>query len=210
MWPYCTQDLYHSAMPVIVNMTILNGMSVSGRLLGEPVWEPANAESALLAVAFSYSDVIWPWTGYLAVSLTVKSPASAAFVAKGTIRFTVLADLGPCADESCASAHAHCVLLLCAGKRSVVEIPLRAGIVPTPPRHRRLLWDQFHNLRYPSGYFPRDNLHVKNDYLDWNGDHPHTNFRELYDFLKDSGNQQFTCHVAAKGFASRVDDVDLV
>jgi len=38
-------------------------------------------------------------------------------------------------------------------------------------RKHRLLWDQFHNLRYPPGYFPRDNLRMKNDPLDWNGDH---------------------------------------
>ena len=32
---------------------------------------------------------------------------------------------------------------------------------------KRILWDQFHNLRYPPGYFPRDNLRMKNDPLDW-------------------------------------------
>ena len=32
---------------------------------------------------------------------------------------------------------------------------------------KRLLWDQYHNLRYPSGYFPRDNLKMRNDPLDW-------------------------------------------
>ena len=42
---------------------------------------------------------------------------------------------------------------------------------------KRILWDQYHNLRYPPGYFPRDNLKVKNDPLDWNADHIHTNFK---------------------------------
>ena len=32
---------------------------------------------------------------------------------------------------------------------------------------QRILWDQYHNLRYPPGYFPRDNLRMKNDPLDW-------------------------------------------
>lgn len=32
---------------------------------------------------------------------------------------------------------------------------------------KRVLWDQYHNLRYPPGYFPRDNLRMKNDPLDW-------------------------------------------
>ena len=42
-----------------------------------------------------------------------------------------------------------------------MEIPIKVTIVPTPPRSKRILWDQFHNLRYPSGYFPRDSLDVK-------------------------------------------------
>ena len=35
-------------------------------------------------------------------------------------------------------------------------------------------------FRYPPGYFPRDNLRMKSDPLDWHGDHIHTNFRDLY------------------------------
>ena len=51
--------------------------------------------------------------------------------------------------------------------QSQLHLPIKVGVVPTPPRHRRVLWDQFHNLRYPAGYFPRDNLRMKNDPLDW-------------------------------------------
>lgn len=29
-WPYCSQPLFYSGMPVIVNVTILNGMNVAG------------------------------------------------------------------------------------------------------------------------------------------------------------------------------------
>lgn len=64
---------------------------------------------------------------------------------------------------------------------------------------KRILWDQFHNLRYPPGYFPRDNLKVENDPLDWNGDHIHTNFKEMYQHLRNAGyylevlGTPFTC-----------------
>ena len=51
-------------------------------------------------------------------------------------------------------------------------------------RTRRILWDQYHNLAYPLGYFPRDDLEKDNDMLDWFGDHLHTNYHTLYDFLK--------------------------
>ena len=50
---------------------------------------------------------------------------------------------------------------------SDITLPLRVKIIPTPPRSKRVLWDQYHNLRYPPGYFPRDNLRMKNDPLDW-------------------------------------------
>jgi len=47
------------------------------------------------------------------------------------------------------------------GNPATVELPVRLSIIPTPPRSRRLLFDQFHSLRYPSGYVPRDDLSVK-------------------------------------------------
>ena len=36
-------------------------------------------------------------------------------------------------------------------------------------------------------YFPRDNLHMKTDPLDWNGDHIHTNFKDMYTYLRSRG-----------------------
>lgn len=40
MWPYCSQPIYYGGMPTIVNVTILNGMGVTGRIL-EKVRAPA-------------------------------------------------------------------------------------------------------------------------------------------------------------------------
>lgn len=62
-----------------------------------------------------------------------------------------------------------------------------ARVIPVPVRSRRLLWDQFHSLRYPGGYFPRDDLRAKNDPLDWRADHVHTNFRDMYRRLREHG-----------------------
>jgi len=50
---------------------------------------------------------------------------------------------------------------------ATVKLAVKVKVIPTPPRSKRLLWDQYHNLRYPPGYFPRDNLRMKNDPLDW-------------------------------------------
>lgn len=83
--------------------------------------------------------------------------------------------------------------------KSEVHLPLTIKITPKPPRHKRILWDQYHNLRYPPGYIPRDNLKIKTDPLDWRGDHIHTNFRDAYIHLRNAGyyidvlREPYTC-----------------
>ena len=57
---------------------------------------------------------------------------------------------------------------------------------------RKLTWPFSPLWRWPrrdviAGYFPRDNLRMKNDPLDWNGDNIHTNFRDLYQHLRNAG-----------------------
>uniref|UniRef100_A0A665UQG2 Membrane-bound transcription factor site-1 protease n=1 Tax=Echeneis naucrates TaxID=173247 RepID=A0A665UQG2_ECHNA len=126
-------------------------------------------------VAVSYSPVLWPWAGYLAVSISVaKKAASWEGIAQGHVMVTVAS---PAENDSEVGAELT----------STVKLPIKVKIVPTPPRSKRVLWDQYHNLRYPPGYFPRDNLRMKNDPLDWNGDHIHTNFRDMYQHLRSMG-----------------------
>jgi len=85
------------------------------------------------------------------------------------------------------------------GVESSIAVPVKVMIVPQPPRSRRLLWDQYHNLRYPPGFFPRDSLQSKASPLDWHGDHPHTNFHDLFNYLREQNyylevlGQPYTC-----------------
>lgn len=155
MWPYCTQPLYFSSLPVIVNVTILNGMSVSGTIRESPKWHPyADHNGEKLQVSITYSKDLWPWTGWIAVHVSV-SEAGFNFegIAQGFVTLTV---------ESMEGKN-----LL----KTELTFPMKIKIISTPPRSKRILWDQFHNLRYPSGFFPRDNLQMMNDPLDWNADH---------------------------------------
>jgi membrane-bound transcription factor site-1 protease len=173
MWPYCTQPLYFSAQPIVVNMTVLNSQAVSSFLPADapPRFHLANGESAaqdVLRVWFTYPESFWPWSGYFAVHLALRRDIPVEMLLSGFVELTLQTD-----DEFAT--------------RSVIKLPLRVAAAPTPPRAKRLLFDSFHNLRYPSGYFPRDNLEVKVDTLDWNGDHVHTNYRELYTALRDAG-----------------------
>jgi membrane-bound transcription factor site-1 protease len=191
-WPYCSQPMYYGALPVTVNATILNGMGVTGRIVGKPTWHPyLQHNGQLLEVSVSYPSILWPWSGYLAVSLAVaREGRSFTGVAQGHLTLTI-------SSPTSSSSGGETL-------QSQVHLPIKVSVVPTPPRHRRILWDQFHNLRYPAGYFPRDNLRMKNDPLDWNGDHVHTNFRDMYSSLRSNGyfvevlGSPFTCFDATQ------------
>uniref|UniRef100_A0A5B7B387 Putative membrane-bound transcription factor site-1 protease n=1 Tax=Davidia involucrata TaxID=16924 RepID=A0A5B7B387_DAVIN len=72
-------------------------------------------------------------------------------------------------------------------RSSTCVLHLKLKVIPTPPRSKRVLWDQFHSIKYPPGYIPRDSLDVRNDILDWHGDHLHTNFHIMFNMLRDAG-----------------------
>jgi len=53
MWPYCTQPLYYTGIPTIVNVTVLNGMGVMGKIKGKPTWHPYSSYNGNLLEVFS-------------------------------------------------------------------------------------------------------------------------------------------------------------
>ena len=84
-------------LPVIVNITVLNGMDVHGRFKKrvskflidfnwkililfkqkKPEWHPSKATHGdYLRMTFEYSNELWPWSGNLAVRISVSSNAS--------------------------------------------------------------------------------------------------------------------------------------
>lgn len=165
LWPLCSQPLYHSSLPLMVNLTVLNPASVAGKLVGAPRWEP-DAYGELLAVSVASPEVLWPFYGSLGVFVEVKQQGSQfSGVASGDLIVTI--QNGQRLDE--------------------VAVPVRIRVVPTPPKARRILWDQFRNIPYPSAYVPRDSLENTFDLLDSAGDHPHTNYHQLWNFLVDKG-----------------------
>ena len=140
MWPYSSQALYHSSMPIVVNVTVLNGIDVTGYILEPPVWEPYSQEHGnKLEIAFTYSKLIWPWSGWLALHVKVSEKGKNwDGIAQGQVTFKVATE-GSKEDGGGGTA-----------KNSVV-LPVKIRVIPTPPRKNRILWDQYHNLRYPPG-----------------------------------------------------------
>lgn len=169
MWPYCTQPLFVGASPVIVNVTVLSGLSVTSYINSTPVWHPYSPHNGnMLDISISHSSILWPWSGYLVVSLHASKYASNfEGIAHGHVELTVWRE-----DLK---------------KSNNVSLPIRVKLIRPPPRNRRLVWSQWHQVRYPSAYVPRDNLKMKNDPLDWNADHLHTNFRDFYQQLRSAG-----------------------
>ncbi|XP_027358278.1 subtilisin-like protease SBT6.1 isoform X3 [Abrus precatorius] len=172
-WPFCRQPLYAGAMPVIFNATILNGMGVIGYVESPPTWHPSAEEGNLLSIHFTYSEVIWPWTGYLALHMQIKEEG-AQFSGKIEGNVTLRVSSPPAQGEKDP-------------RISLCVLRLKLNVVPTPSRSKRVLWDQFHSIKYPPGYIPRDSLDVRNDILDWHGDHLHTNFHIMFNMLRDAG-----------------------
>ncbi|TYI25057.1 hypothetical protein ES332_A05G026300v1 [Gossypium tomentosum] len=163
-WPFCRQALYSGAMPVIFNATILNGMGVIGYVQSPPTWHPSTEEGNLLRIHFTYSEVIWPWTGYLALHMQIKEEgAHFSGVIEGNVTVRVYSP--PAQGEKTA-------------RTSTCVLQLKLNVVPTPPRSKRILWDQFHN-------------------------HLHTNFHIMFNMLRDAGyyvetlGSPFTCFDAS-------------
>lgn len=181
-WPLSRQPVYNGAMPTIVNITLLNGLNASGHVVKGPIFEPSNGiAQETLDVAFEYSPKLSSWCGYLAVYISVrKEPQQHLLgVAEGHISLTI--------ESGSDSSGINDASLQKGTHQSNVSIPLRVEVVHTPPREKRVLWDQFHNVQYPPAYVPRDNLGARSETLDWHGDHPHTNFHLLFDHLIKAG-----------------------
>ena len=196
-WPYCSQPLYPGGTPVVVNFTILNSRTVASSVSAKPVWRSG---SDLIQVSFTYSRTFWPWSGWLGAKFRV-NPASA-----------VWKDAPP-TESSAIVVEGEIVVSLTDGSggggggEEAVSIPVRIPVVKTPPRKKRLLWDTYHNLKYPPGFIPRDVVQ-RNDQattqFDLNGDHPHTNMRDLYMALRNAGyymetlSEPLTCFNASE------------
>ena len=173
-WPHSVQPIYAKGMPLMVNFTIINGLGTTGYFTDAPRWNPSNRLGNKVRFQFDYANVIWPWQGYLGVYMHVEDSAShSTGIAEGAITFNISSP--PFPGEKRGTK-----------REQRVSIPIKLRVIPTPPRSKRVLWDDFHNLQYPDAYVPKDASHETHTY-DFQGDHPHTNYHNLYDELVGNG-----------------------
>ncbi|DAZ93870.1 TPA: hypothetical protein N0F65_008136 [Lagenidium giganteum] len=166
MWPLCSQSLYPTSQPLIVNLTVSNPSMVSSAVLGPPKFRPLE-NGDQLTVSVVAPPVIWPYFCSVGVFIQVADNTS-TFVGKasGELVLTI---------ENIDSRPVELI------------VPIEVLIGERPPKHRRILWDQFHNIPYPSAFVPRDNLLSQRELLDSAGDHLHTNFHQLWNILIGAG-----------------------
>jgi membrane-bound transcription factor site-1 protease len=164
LWPWNTQPLYAGAQIVWLNLTVINGLGVVGKI-SDVTFTPQGDDDTLV-IHFRHSETLWPHSGWFGLGLSVSSKHSkASGVFKGEVSFTVRAP---------------------GGLSSVVKVPIACDVIPTPLPSQRVLWDTFHNGQYPSSFFPRDRV-SDSDTLDWIGDHPFNNYARLYNHIRAAG-----------------------
>jgi hypothetical protein len=239
MWPYCEQPMYAGAMPILLNVTLVNSMGVTGKVHRPCEWVPDGGATVPLRVECIYPDLdddMWPWVGWIGLSLTVSDNASTfTGTVSGTVKILVSSPPGkgvyisfahssrpapPPPHPPLTRASTPPGLIRAASftritgelkrRSSIASVRLTQHIVPTPPREKRVLWDQFHNMGFPpvlkehGGFPPRDSLEVFGDNLDWNGDHLFSNHRGVYAHLRKAGyfievlDLAFTCFDAER------------
>ncbi len=113
MWPFCKQPMYASAMPTMFNATILNGMAVTGRVSKAPAFEATDEGGTHLHIEMEHSELLWPWSGYLALFIRVRdSGKEFTGNASGVVRFEVTSPPRAGSDQEQVSA---------------VELPIKVG-----------------------------------------------------------------------------------
>ena len=82
-WPYCKQPLYHTGAPVAVNLTVVNGHGPAARFKSI---EWAAGEGRFIRGDGRFIQLLWPWTGWISLWLSVKKDTNATVLATGRLR----------------------------------------------------------------------------------------------------------------------------
>ena len=135
MWPFCDSPVFADSAPIVANVTVLNGIGPTSRVVGVPEWvlsESGNEPDAAgkVTVSTTFPDVMWPWTGWLGVEI-----AALDTTWSGVVRGHVVVVVETYPEDVVTT----------------VVLPITIRCYSTPPRHKRILMDVFHSLRYPSG-----------------------------------------------------------
>ena len=172
-WPHCKRALYATGMPAVYNVTVLNGMGLTGVVAGEPRFVPKDSASRdVIDVDFTFSDVLWPWTGYLGMHVSVRDDkGNFRGTVEGTVEVTIVSP--PLRGSSTK-------------KVSVASMELKLAVITPPPREARAVGPlPQHPL--PAGLrAPRQHRRARRR-AELARRHPYTNYHGAYVALVDAG-----------------------
>lgn len=209
--PYCNQKFFYGSAPLIYNLTVLNSVSVRSAIVGFQWEEVAHARKTkvmneydsgvintnftmlmeenegspigiihvyggILRLKIQYCKILYPWTGFVAVGYTINEDAK-DFV--GYIKGILRVRIRPLQPSTMDTDDDNAV------EEAVFETEI--AIMPPVPRQKRILWDVYHGINYPSAYIPKDDIRDDRYMLDWFGDHPYTNYLPLYQQISKAG-----------------------
>lgn len=91
-----------------------------GKFEAPPLFKATNGAGKHLDVRFEHSDILWPWSGFLALYIYVRTEASSlSDTAMGEVSFTIVSPPMPGEEQH---------------RKSLVKLPITVEIIPTPPR----------------------------------------------------------------------------
>ena len=177
--PYSNQPLYKNGMPTIFNLTLLNGINdVKDLELKEWEWINSNLPKSMLDVEIetNVNRTKGLFFYYLGVFINIIHD------------FEIFSQTRKLSQIFGTLKLKFSYKIANLSKSTFVDFKLSFDFIETPSREKRLLWDQFHNMKFPdSNYIPRDSL-TNYDYpYEWHGDHPYTNFFHLFNTIRNQG-----------------------
>mmetsp|Transcript_24365 Transcript_24365/g.37742 ORF Transcript_24365/g.37742 Transcript_24365/m.37742 type:complete len:175 (+) Transcript_24365:2271-2795(+) len=172
-------------MPVAFNFTLMNSASVLSKItnidinlqplggnlsavdyLDEQVETLENISSCVEA-KLKHPSMIWPYFGNLQLTLRVADHPTCRSLSMSNLEYKLEIELENLGIKQKLSPQ----------EKTLATFFFRFDYIQTPPRNRRLLFDQFHSLKFPdNGYIMRDSLANQDFPFEWNGDHLFTNY----------------------------------
>ncbi|RTG86616.1 membrane-bound transcription factor site-1 protease [Schistosoma bovis] len=200
MWPYCSQPLYSTMQPIIINNNTTIHSRYSAALNHNA--NLINHENGSLYYMNNVDN--YPFVPVNPISIKQALIASAnqldsvRVFGTNSIKWLQETDQSSMFEQGAGLVNLQSALEIVQRMKpqatrwnsercSIFDSHLIVDLLGLNVRHRhikRILFDQFHSIHYPSGFIPRDDLTRSKEPLDWLGDHIHTNFLDLYTHLR--------------------------
>ena len=167
-------------MPIAFNVTLLNSESAistvvntTAELKGYTTIEQKQLLEQCIKLDVMVPSIVWPYFGNMKIQISTASDLECQQLQMPNLVYGVKVALKNKQD----------------GQVNEARFEFRFDLIKTPDRSKRLLFDQFHSLKYPNnGFIMRDSLNPSYAQpYEWTGDHMFTNYVQLHQRLTEYG-----------------------